>query len=36
MREGVMRKLEAWVETMFAWGMLAWATAILYAVFLIG
>jgi hypothetical protein len=35
-REGVVRKLEAWVEALFAWGMLAWATAVLYGLFLIG
>jgi hypothetical protein len=31
-----MRKLEAWVEVLFAWGTLAWATAIMYGLFLIG
>jgi hypothetical protein len=30
-----MGKLEAWVEVGFSWGALAWATAVLYGLFLI-
>lgn len=31
----VVGKLEAWVEALFSWGVLAWATVVLYGVFLV-
>jgi hypothetical protein len=27
--------LEAWIEVLFSWGVLVWATAVLYGVFLV-